>query len=89
MHLLCVVVLSSFGFSVGRENGEEDVTIKILFCGVCHSDLHSAKNEWGYTFYPVVPGYDLIFPSQFDYLLSLLSQLLEIVSEKYVTVAKI
>lgn len=42
---------------LGRENGDEDVTIKILYCGVCHSDLHTAKNEWGFTFYPVVPGY--------------------------------
>lgn len=40
-----------------RENGPDDVTIKILYCGVCHSDLHSAKNEWGFTRYPLVPGY--------------------------------
>ena len=41
-----------------RDNGEDDVTLKILYCGVCHSDLHTVRNEWGFTGYPVVPGYD-------------------------------
>ncbi|KAI9165054.1 hypothetical protein LWI28_006680 [Acer negundo] len=50
--------LSPFNFS-RRDNGEDDVTIKILYCGVCHSDLHSAKNDWGFTSYPVVPGLGL------------------------------
>jgi len=40
-----------------RENGVDDVTVQILFCGVCHSDLQTAKNDWGFTTYPVVPGY--------------------------------
>ncbi|KAH7520777.1 hypothetical protein FEM48_Zijuj08G0182000 [Ziziphus jujuba var. spinosa] len=52
-------ILSPFHFS-RRENGEEDVTIKILYCGVCHSDLHSARNEWGYTLYPIVPGHEIV-----------------------------
>ncbi|KAL0535838.1 hypothetical protein IC582_024764 [Cucumis melo] len=43
-----------------RENGDEDVSIKILYCGVCHSDLHTAKNEWGNTNYPVVPGHEIV-----------------------------
>lgn len=47
---------------VGRENGDEDVTIRILYCGVCHSDLHALKNEWGITRYPIVPGYDALLP---------------------------
>ncbi|PNX77739.1 putative mannitol dehydrogenase-like protein, partial [Trifolium pratense] len=47
--------LSPFNFS-RRENGDDDVTLKILFCGVCHSDLHTLKNDWGFTTYPVVPG---------------------------------
>ncbi|XP_062149236.1 probable cinnamyl alcohol dehydrogenase 9 [Alnus glutinosa] len=51
-------VLSPFHFS-RRENGDDDVTIKILYCGVCHSDLHNIKNEWGYTSYPVVPGHEI------------------------------
>ncbi|GLU20366.1 hypothetical protein SLE2022_365700 [Rubroshorea leprosula] len=47
--------LSPFHFS-RRENGDEDVTVKILYCGVCHSDLHFAKNEWGFFRHPIVPG---------------------------------
>lgn len=42
----------------GRENGDDDVMVKIQYCGVCHSDLHNIKNEWGFTNYPVLPGYD-------------------------------
>ncbi|PIA27792.1 hypothetical protein AQUCO_07500009v1 [Aquilegia coerulea] len=42
-----------------RENGVEDVTIEILYCGMCHTDLHYAKNEWGITMYPVVPGHEI------------------------------
>ncbi|KAM6563613.1 hypothetical protein CsatB_023611 [Cannabis sativa] len=52
-------VLSPFHFS-RRDNGENDVTIKILYCGVCHSDLHSVKNEWGFTNYPIVPGHEIV-----------------------------
>jgi len=37
-----------------------DVRIEILFCGVCHSDLHTARNEWGGTQYPVVPGHEIV-----------------------------
>jgi len=43
-----------------REPGPHDVDIDILFCGVCHSDLHTARNEWGGTTYPVVPGHEII-----------------------------
>nr|ACU18356.1 unknown [Glycine max] len=43
-----------------RQNGVNDVTIKILYCGICHTDLHCAKNEWGITMYPVVPGHEII-----------------------------
>ncbi|TMW98188.1 hypothetical protein EJD97_004379 [Solanum chilense] len=42
-----------------RENGVNDVTIKILYCGICHTDLHYAKNDWGITMYPVVPGHEI------------------------------
>ncbi|XP_073281102.1 probable cinnamyl alcohol dehydrogenase 9 [Primulina huaijiensis] len=52
-------VLSPFHFS-RRENGAEDVTIKVLYCGVCHSDLHNAKNDWGFTNYPLVPGHEMV-----------------------------
>ncbi|WP_053969957.1 NAD(P)-dependent alcohol dehydrogenase [Mangrovimonas sp. ST2L15] len=37
-----------------------DVKIDILYCGVCHSDLHFAKNDWGMTQYPVVPGHEIV-----------------------------
>ncbi len=43
-----------------REPQARDVEIDILFCGVCHSDLHFARNEWGMTQYPVVPGHEIL-----------------------------
>ncbi|WP_306429284.1 alcohol dehydrogenase catalytic domain-containing protein [Sphingobacterium sp. E70] len=38
----------------------KDVEIDILYCGVCHSDLHTARNEWGGTIYPNVPGHEIV-----------------------------
>ena len=43
-----------------REPRGDDVVIEILYCGVCHSDLHTARNDWGNTLYPVVPGHEII-----------------------------
>ncbi len=43
-----------------REPTERDVKIDILYCGVCHSDLHFARNEWGFTQYPAVPGHEIV-----------------------------
>lgn len=43
-----------------REPRPDDVTIDIVYCGVCHSDLHHARNDWGHTTYPVVPGHEII-----------------------------
>ncbi|MGV0951844.1 MAG: NAD(P)-dependent alcohol dehydrogenase [Azonexus sp.] len=43
-----------------RDPGPEDVQIQILFCGVCHSDLHTARNEWKNTLYPSVPGHEIV-----------------------------
>ncbi|MCU1305324.1 MAG: hydroxyacid dehydrogenase, partial [Acidobacteriaceae bacterium] len=43
-----------------REVGPHDVQLEILYCGVCHSDLHTARNEWQNTIYPVVPGHEII-----------------------------
>nr|WP_246538996.1 NAD(P)-dependent alcohol dehydrogenase [Litoribacter ruber] len=37
-----------------------DVEIEILYCGVCHSDLHTARNDWGGTIYPTIPGHEII-----------------------------
>jgi alcohol dehydrogenase (NADP+) len=42
-----------------RDVGEGDVEIEIQYCGVCHSDLHTARNEWGGSVYPVVPGHEI------------------------------
>jgi uncharacterized zinc-type alcohol dehydrogenase-like protein len=43
-----------------RAPGQLDVALDILYCGVCHSDLHTARNEWGGTIYPVVPGHEIV-----------------------------
>jgi uncharacterized zinc-type alcohol dehydrogenase-like protein len=43
-----------------RDPGPRDVQIEILYCGVCHSDLHQARNEWSNTIYPCVPGHEII-----------------------------
>jgi len=43
-----------------REPGPNDVEIDILFCGVCHSDIHQARDEWHNTTYPCVPGHEIV-----------------------------
>ena len=43
-----------------REVTPKDVEIEILYCGVCHSDLHTARNDWGGTIYPAVPGHEIV-----------------------------
>lgn len=43
-----------------REPGPDDVVIDILYCGVCHSDLHQVRDEWGGSIYPMVPGHEII-----------------------------
>ena len=43
-----------------RDLRAEDVAIDIAFCGVCHSDLHAARNDWGRTTYPFVPGHEIV-----------------------------
>ena len=48
-------------WSIERRNPKpHDVQIEILYCGVCHSDLHTARNEWGGTVYPCVPGHEIV-----------------------------
>ena len=48
-------------FTIERRNPKpHDVQIEILYCGVCHSDLHFARNDWGMTVYPVVPGHEIV-----------------------------
>ncbi|MQL99478.1 hypothetical protein Taro_032200 [Colocasia esculenta] len=43
-----------------RATGDDDVKMKILYCGICHSDLHSIKNEWQNAMYPIVPGHEIV-----------------------------
>ncbi len=43
-----------------REVLEQDIEIEILYCGVCHSDLHTARNDWGFSVYPAVPGHEIV-----------------------------
>ena len=43
-----------------REPGEHDVAIDIKFCGICHSDIHQARDEWGGAAFPMVPGHEIV-----------------------------
>lgn len=52
-------LLEPFNFE-RRELGSHDVLIKILYCGVCHSDIHMARNEWKNSNYPMVPGHEIV-----------------------------
>ncbi len=48
-------------FSINRrEVNPHDVQIEILYCGVCHSDLHQIRNEWGNSIFPMVPGHEIV-----------------------------
>lgn len=51
--------LAPFSFE-RRSPGAQDVAIDILYCGVCHSDLHTARGEWPGTIYPCVPGHEIV-----------------------------
>lgn len=43
-----------------REPKPDDILIEIAYCGICHSDIHTARGEWGPTFYPCVPGHEIV-----------------------------
>jgi uncharacterized zinc-type alcohol dehydrogenase-like protein len=51
--------LAPFHFN-RRDPRPTDVVIEILYCGVCHSDLHTARNEWHFTTYPNIPGHEIV-----------------------------
>jgi alcohol dehydrogenase (NADP+) len=51
--------LAPFDFD-RREPRDQDVDIEILYCGVCHSDIHQARNEWQGSIYPMVPGHEIV-----------------------------
>jgi uncharacterized zinc-type alcohol dehydrogenase-like protein len=43
-----------------RDPGPDDVLIEILYCGICHSDIHQARDEWGGSMFPMVPGHEIV-----------------------------
>ncbi len=51
--------LEAFEFE-RREVGADDILIEIAYCGVCHSDIHQARNEWKNSVYPMVPGHEIV-----------------------------
>ena len=52
-------ILEPFKFE-RREPGPHDVLIEILYCGICHSDIHQARDEWGGSIFPMVPGHEIV-----------------------------
>ena len=52
-------LLEPFNFH-RRDVGDKDVQIEILFCGICHSDIHQVRDEWGGAIYPMVPGHEIV-----------------------------
>jgi uncharacterized zinc-type alcohol dehydrogenase-like protein len=52
-------LLAPFGFT-RREPGATEIAVEVLYCGVCHSDLHMVRNEWGQSIYPLVPGHEIV-----------------------------
>ncbi len=51
--------LNHFDFE-RREPEPHDVVIQILYCGVCHTDIHQVRNDWGFSIYPIVPGHEIV-----------------------------
>jgi alcohol dehydrogenase (NADP+) len=51
--------LEPFNFT-RRDPGSHDVLIEIQYCGICHSDIHQARGEWGNSIYPMVPGHEIV-----------------------------
>jgi uncharacterized zinc-type alcohol dehydrogenase-like protein len=51
--------LAPFAFT-RREPGATEIAVEILYCGVCHSDLHMVRNEWGNAVFPLVPGHEIV-----------------------------
>src|SRR5437660_12491097 len=54
-----ISILEPFNFE-RREPGPHDVLIEILYCGICHSDIHQARDEWGGSIFPMVPGHEIV-----------------------------
>lgn len=43
-----------------REVGPKDILVQIRYCGVCHSDIHQVRDEWGSAIFPMVPGHEIV-----------------------------
>ena len=43
-----------------RDVGPKDILVQIQYCGVCHSDIHQARDEWGGSIFPMVPGHEIV-----------------------------
>ena len=43
-----------------REPGPKDVVVAVDYCGICHSDIHQVRGEWGSKLYPMVPGHEIV-----------------------------
>jgi len=52
-------ILEPYSFE-RRDPGPHDVLIEILYCGICHSDIHQARDEWGGSIFPMVPGHEIV-----------------------------
>ena len=52
--------LQSFVFFERRDVGPHDLLIAITHCGICHSDIHQARDDWGGSIIPMVPGYEIV-----------------------------
>src|SRR5512142_2516073 len=52
-------ILEPFTFQ-RRDPGPHDVLVEILYCGICHSDVHQARDEWGGSIFPMVPGHEIV-----------------------------
>ncbi|KAL6959554.1 8-hydroxygeraniol dehydrogenase [Sarracenia purpurea var. burkii] len=57
--LVDFVALLVIDFLIFRATSDEDVRFKVLYCGICHTDLHLIKNDWGFTKYPILPGHEI------------------------------
>jgi alcohol dehydrogenase (NADP+) len=51
--------LAPFAFQ-RRDPGPQDIVLELTHCGICHSDIHYARNDWGFTQFPVVPGHEIV-----------------------------
>ena len=57
--MTATTALQPFAFE-RRDVGPDDVLIAITHCGICHSDIHQARNEWGGSIFPMVPGHEIV-----------------------------